>query len=151
MQVRPVIGVMALLPLGRSGYLTLGRRDSINAGRRTGALGAMTILVDIVKMTALAEQYYGSHHNRKLDIYLIEYERLFGPMRNSPLRLLELGVSDGASMVRLFPKRDDRRARCRRKAVAFSSRQPRSFKEARMTRSLWTDAPRLLVANLISE
>jgi hypothetical protein len=49
-------------------------------------------------MQAFAELYYGSDANRKLAIYLAEYERLFGPMREAPLRLLELGVKFGASM-----------------------------------------------------
>jgi hypothetical protein len=50
------------------------------------------------EMNALAERYYGSDGNRKPLIYLAEYERLFGPMRHEPLRLLELGVKFGASM-----------------------------------------------------
>jgi hypothetical protein len=51
-----------------------------------------------IMLHALAEQHYGSDGNRKLDIYLTEYERLFEPMRDAPLRLLELGVYNGASM-----------------------------------------------------
>ena len=50
------------------------------------------------EMNALAERYYGTDGNRKPTIYLAEYERLFGPMRNAPLRLLEIGVRFGASM-----------------------------------------------------
>ena len=50
------------------------------------------------EMDALAERYYGADANRKPTIYLAEYERLFGPMRNAPLRLLEIGVRFGASM-----------------------------------------------------
>ena len=50
------------------------------------------------EMNALAERLYGSDGNRKPIIYLAEYERLFGPMRNAPLRLLEIGVRHGASM-----------------------------------------------------
>ena len=50
------------------------------------------------EMNSLAERYYGTDANRKPIIYLAEYERLFGPMRNAPLRLLEIGVRFGASM-----------------------------------------------------
>jgi cephalosporin hydroxylase len=46
----------------------------------------------------LAERYYGSDGNRKPVSYLTEYERLFAQMRNSPVRVLELGVRFGASM-----------------------------------------------------
>jgi hypothetical protein len=59
------------------------------------------------QLDALAERYYGADSNRKLAIYLAEYERLFGPMRDAPLRLLELGVKFGASMFlwsEYFPK-----------------------------------------------
>jgi cephalosporin hydroxylase len=49
-----------------------------------------------VQLTDLAEKYYGSDSNRKQNVYLVEYERLFGAMRTSPIRLLELGV--GASI-----------------------------------------------------
>lgn len=49
-------------------------------------------------MDALAEKYYGSDGNRKPSIYLREYERLFGPIREHSIRLLELGVKCGASM-----------------------------------------------------
>jgi cephalosporin hydroxylase len=51
------------------------------------------------ELNALAERYYGSDANRKLPVYLTEYERLFGPMRFAPLRLLEIGVKFGASML----------------------------------------------------
>ena len=51
------------------------------------------------QLNALAERYYGSDGNRKPAIYLDEYERLFGPMRDAPLRLLEIGVKFGASML----------------------------------------------------
>jgi cephalosporin hydroxylase len=50
------------------------------------------------QLDALAERYYGSDGNRKPTIYLAEYERLLGSMRDAPLRLLELGVRFGASM-----------------------------------------------------
>jgi len=50
------------------------------------------------ELNALAERYYGSDANRKPHIYLVEYERLFKPIRHKPLRLLELGVRYGASM-----------------------------------------------------
>jgi hypothetical protein len=50
-------------------------------------------------LNALAERHYGADSNRKLALYLAEYERLFEPMRDAPLRLLELGVKFGASML----------------------------------------------------
>jgi cephalosporin hydroxylase len=50
------------------------------------------------QMDAICERHYGSDANRKPRIYLAEYERLFGPMRNASLCLLELGVRFGASM-----------------------------------------------------
>jgi cephalosporin hydroxylase len=49
-------------------------------------------------LTELAERYYGNDGNRKPDVYLVEYEKLFGSMRNLPIRILELGVKFGASM-----------------------------------------------------
>jgi hypothetical protein len=59
------------------------------------------------RLDELAERHYGSDANRKLAVYLTEYERLFEPMREEPLRLLELGVMSGASMrvwSEYFPK-----------------------------------------------
>lgn len=50
-------------------------------------------------LPGLAQHYYGSDANRKPPIYLAEYERLFGPIRSQPIRLLELGVRFGASML----------------------------------------------------
>jgi cephalosporin hydroxylase len=47
---------------------------------------------------ALAEHYYGNDGSRKPPVYLAEYERLFGPMRYAPLRLIEIGVQHGKSM-----------------------------------------------------
>jgi hypothetical protein len=51
------------------------------------------------QLNALADRYYGSDPNRKPATYLTEYERLFGPMRHAPLRLLELGGKISASML----------------------------------------------------
>jgi hypothetical protein len=50
------------------------------------------------ELSALSEKYYGSDANRKDAIYLAEYERFLGPLRDQPIRLLELGVCFGASM-----------------------------------------------------
>lgn len=47
----------------------------------------------------LAERYYGSDANRKPPVYLDEYQRLFAPMRRRRIRILELGVRFGASML----------------------------------------------------
>lgn len=52
-----------------------------------------------VELNAFAERYYGSDIARKGLIYLAEYDRLFSPMRDKPIRLLELGVRFGASML----------------------------------------------------
>jgi hypothetical protein len=49
-------------------------------------------------LTEMASTVYGGHPYRKPDIYLNEYNRLFEPLRFSPIRLLELGVHEGASM-----------------------------------------------------
>jgi hypothetical protein len=48
---------------------------------------------------SLAEKYYGLDPNRKQSHYLAEYERFLEPLRTKPIRLLELGVRDGASML----------------------------------------------------
>src|SRR4051812_15756186 len=57
-------------------------------------------------LTELAITLYGNDPYRKPDIYLQEYGRLFEPLRFLPIRLLELGVYQGASMIlweRYFP------------------------------------------------
>jgi len=51
------------------------------------------------EMAILAERYYGSDNHRKANVYCTEYESLFGSMRQAPIRLLELGVRFGASML----------------------------------------------------
>ncbi len=46
-------------------------------------------------------QLYRSHQGKvsdKWDIYLAEYDRLFTPFRNSPIRLLEIGIQNGGSL-----------------------------------------------------
>jgi hypothetical protein len=50
-------------------------------------------------LTELAATLYGIDPYRKPDIFLREYDRLFEPLRLLPIRLLELGVHDGASMT----------------------------------------------------
>jgi hypothetical protein len=47
----------------------------------------------------LAATLYGSDPYRKPDVYLNEYGRLFENLRFLPIRLLELGVHEGASMT----------------------------------------------------
>jgi hypothetical protein len=49
-------------------------------------------------MDALATKYY-SDGTRKSLSYFAEYERIIGDRRNAPLRILELGVFSGASML----------------------------------------------------
>jgi hypothetical protein len=50
-------------------------------------------------LNELAATLYGTDPYRKPDIYLREYDRLFEPLRLLPIRLLELGVHEGASMT----------------------------------------------------
>jgi hypothetical protein len=47
----------------------------------------------------LAEHYYGNDPSRKPNWYLNEYDRLFTPLREAPIRLMELGVQSGRSML----------------------------------------------------
>jgi hypothetical protein len=51
------------------------------------------------ELEALAERLYGADLSRKPTSYLAEYDRLFRPIRRLPLRLLELGVQRGISML----------------------------------------------------
>ena len=57
-------------------------------------------MTDIPNLTALADRYYAAgDFTRKAESYLREYEQLLGPHRDVPLRILELGVSSGASLL----------------------------------------------------
>src|SRR6266851_551203 len=51
------------------------------------------------ELDALAVRYYGADLSRKPQSYLAEYDRLFRPMRDGPIRFLELGVQRGISML----------------------------------------------------
>jgi hypothetical protein len=51
------------------------------------------------ELIALADRCYGDDPSRKMDWYLEEYHRLFGNWRDLPIRLLELGVQNGHSML----------------------------------------------------
>jgi hypothetical protein len=51
------------------------------------------------ELDALAVRYYGADLSRKPLSYLAEYDRLFRPMRDGPIRFLELGVQRGISML----------------------------------------------------
>ena len=55
-------------------------------------------MADQPTLQQLADNHYGADPYKKPAIYLREYERLFSPMRDLPVRLLELGVHKGASM-----------------------------------------------------
>lgn len=55
-------------------------------------------MADQPTLQQLADNLYGADPYKKPAIYLREYERLFSPMRDLPVRLLELGVHKGASM-----------------------------------------------------
>ena len=52
------------------------------------------------ELNALADRYYGTAEpEKKPSHYFVEYDRLFSPIRYDPIRLLELGVRSGASML----------------------------------------------------
>jgi hypothetical protein len=52
------------------------------------------------ELNALADRYYGAGEpEKKPSTYFVEYDRLFSPIRSNPIRLLELGVRSGASML----------------------------------------------------
>jgi hypothetical protein len=52
------------------------------------------------ELNALADRYYGTNEpEKKPSIYFTEYDRLFSSIRSKPIRLLELGVRSGASML----------------------------------------------------
>lgn len=46
----------------------------------------------------IADRLYGGDPYRKPAVYLQEYERLFAPLRDRPIRFLEIGVHRGISM-----------------------------------------------------
>lgn len=60
-------------------------------------------------MKKTLEQFYEEHSGKlsdKWSLYLTEYERLFGPYQNDPVRLLEIGIQNGGSLEiwsRYFP------------------------------------------------
>jgi hypothetical protein len=54
---------------------------------------------DGAELKGLAERYCRENGNRKPLNHLAEYERLLRKVRNTPLRVLEAGVSSGASML----------------------------------------------------
>jgi hypothetical protein len=51
------------------------------------------------ELDRLAEKYYPDNGTRKHISYLAEYERILSDVRHAPLRILELGVSSGASLL----------------------------------------------------
>jgi hypothetical protein len=50
-------------------------------------------------LRAACDRFYGSDLSRKPLTYLIEYHRIFQAFQNKPIRLLELGVQNGLSML----------------------------------------------------
>lgn len=56
-------------------------------------------MVDKPSLKQLADNLYGDDPYKKADIYLQEYDRLFSPLRDKPVRFLELGVYKGHSMM----------------------------------------------------
>lgn len=60
----------------------------------------MTESVPPLSLSALADRHYTpGEFTRKSDSYLREYERILEPIRHQPLRILELGVFSGASLL----------------------------------------------------
>ncbi len=55
----------------------------------------------VTKLIELAERYYGDDGTRKPISYWIEYAELLHNRRDLPLRILELGVASGASLLTL--------------------------------------------------
>jgi hypothetical protein len=51
------------------------------------------------ELNALADRYYGADLARKPRLYLDEYDRLFRNWRDREIRLLEIGVQRGISML----------------------------------------------------
>jgi hypothetical protein len=54
---------------------------------------------DQLTLSTIADRYSTNDGNRKSDTYFVEYQRLLGPRRDAPLRILELGVASGASLL----------------------------------------------------
>jgi hypothetical protein len=51
------------------------------------------------ELDAIAARYYVNDNTRKPRHYFAEYEKLFRGIRDAPIRLLELGISSGASLL----------------------------------------------------
>lgn len=49
-------------------------------------------------LTSIADRLYGSDPYKKPAIYTDEYDRLLSPMRDQPIRMIEIGVHKGLSM-----------------------------------------------------
>ena len=45
-----------------------------------------------ITLPELADRLYGNDPYKKPRVYLDEYERLFAPMRDKPIKFFELGV-----------------------------------------------------------
>lgn len=57
-------------------------------------------MTEASNLTALADRHYAAgDFTRKSELYLREYERILGSRRDAPIRILELGVSSGASLL----------------------------------------------------
>ncbi len=55
--------------------------------------------LDADVLQALGARLYGDHPNRKAPSYLREYARLLHGRRDAPLRILELGIATGTSLL----------------------------------------------------
>jgi hypothetical protein len=54
---------------------------------------------DQLTLSTITDRYSTNDGNRKSDTYFAEYQRLLVPRRDAPLRILELGVASGASLL----------------------------------------------------
>jgi len=55
--------------------------------------------MDADELGAIADRHYRADGTRKAPTYLREYERLLHGQRDASLRILELGVASGASLL----------------------------------------------------
>jgi SAM-dependent methyltransferase len=78
----------------------LGARVAVDLGLGMGQADGMITDSPSVDLTTLADRHYAAGDlTRKADSYLREYERILAGRREQPLRVLELGVSSGASLL----------------------------------------------------
>ena len=77
----------------REGWTGVDGASPSASGKRSRAKAAPS-----PGLLEIAARLYGGDPYRKPEVYLREYERLFAPWRDQPIRFLELGVHRGISM-----------------------------------------------------